>query len=213
MVPALLTAGPLCSCWRSGNRAWPPAVAASAAAASAPPPRCPAATGRRLRRRLRAVDMQRGVSGAAGLAALGFPLPSFPSSSAGRRPVWLPGADGGGGPAGERPARAVVESGGQALPGWPARRRSRPRCRRRWARWPLPSCRWACWPPPASCSGDLRQSGRRRPTPVSSAGLQRVLQESTLALLRHPDLWVYANAEAGSGAVCRRRNPPSTACR
>ncbi|MFM2079995.1 MAG: hypothetical protein RLZZ219_677 [Cyanobacteriota bacterium] len=31
----------------------------------------------------------------------------------------------------------------------------------------------------------------------SSTGLQRVLQESTLALLRHPDLWVYANAEAG----------------
>ncbi|MEY4298717.1 MAG: hypothetical protein RLZZ423_1896 [Cyanobacteriota bacterium] len=31
----------------------------------------------------------------------------------------------------------------------------------------------------------------------SSAGLQRVLQESTLALLRHPDLWVYANAEVG----------------
>lgn len=31
----------------------------------------------------------------------------------------------------------------------------------------------------------------------SSSGLQRVLQESTLALLRHPDLWVYANAEVG----------------
>jgi len=31
----------------------------------------------------------------------------------------------------------------------------------------------------------------------SSGGLQRVLQESTLALLRHPDLWVYANAEVG----------------
>jgi uncharacterized membrane protein len=31
----------------------------------------------------------------------------------------------------------------------------------------------------------------------SSGGLQRVLQESTLALLRHPDLWVYANAELG----------------
>jgi uncharacterized membrane protein len=31
----------------------------------------------------------------------------------------------------------------------------------------------------------------------SSVGLQRVLQESTLALLRHPDLWVYANAELG----------------
>jgi len=31
----------------------------------------------------------------------------------------------------------------------------------------------------------------------SPAGLQRVLQESTLALLRHPDLWVYANAEVG----------------
>lgn len=31
----------------------------------------------------------------------------------------------------------------------------------------------------------------------SSAGLQRVLQETSLALLRHPDLWVYANAEVG----------------
>jgi uncharacterized membrane protein len=31
----------------------------------------------------------------------------------------------------------------------------------------------------------------------SSTGLQRVLQDSTLALLRHPDLWVYANAEVG----------------
>ncbi|WP_254939537.1 DUF1517 domain-containing protein [Cyanobium sp. Morenito 9A2] len=31
----------------------------------------------------------------------------------------------------------------------------------------------------------------------SSAGLQRVLQDTTLALLRHPDLWVYANSELG----------------
>ena len=31
----------------------------------------------------------------------------------------------------------------------------------------------------------------------SNTGLQRVLQETTLALLRHPDLWVYANAEVG----------------
>ena len=31
----------------------------------------------------------------------------------------------------------------------------------------------------------------------SSAGLQRVLQDTTLALLRHPDLWVYASAEVG----------------
>jgi uncharacterized membrane protein len=31
----------------------------------------------------------------------------------------------------------------------------------------------------------------------SSSGLQTVLQETTLALLRHPDLWVYANAEVG----------------
>ncbi|MEX1324343.1 MAG: DUF1517 domain-containing protein [Synechococcaceae cyanobacterium] len=30
-----------------------------------------------------------------------------------------------------------------------------------------------------------------------SAGLQTVLQETTLALLRHPDLWVYANVEVG----------------
>jgi uncharacterized membrane protein len=31
----------------------------------------------------------------------------------------------------------------------------------------------------------------------SSTGLQRVLQDTTLALLRHPDLWVYANADVG----------------
>lgn len=31
----------------------------------------------------------------------------------------------------------------------------------------------------------------------SSSGLQRVLQETTLALLRNPDLWVYANSEVG----------------
>ena len=31
----------------------------------------------------------------------------------------------------------------------------------------------------------------------TNAGLQRVLQDTTLALLRHPDLWVYANAEVG----------------
>jgi uncharacterized membrane protein len=30
-----------------------------------------------------------------------------------------------------------------------------------------------------------------------SAGLQALLQETTLALLRHPDLWVYANGEVG----------------
>ena len=31
----------------------------------------------------------------------------------------------------------------------------------------------------------------------SSTGLQRVLQETSLSLLRHPDLWVYASAELG----------------
>ncbi|MEB3208534.1 MAG: DUF1517 domain-containing protein [Synechococcus sp.] len=30
-----------------------------------------------------------------------------------------------------------------------------------------------------------------------AAGLQALLQETTLAMLRHPDLWVYANAEVG----------------
>ena len=43
---------------------------------------------------------------------------------------------------------------------------------------------------------DLRSLAGQADT-GSSAGLQRVLQESTLALLRHPDLWVYANAEVG----------------
>ena len=32
----------------------------------------------------------------------------------------------------------------------------------------------------------------------NSTGLQRLLQESTLALLRQPELWVYANAESGT---------------
>ena len=44
---------------------------------------------------------------------------------------------------------------------------------------------------------DLRTLAKSADT-SSSAGLQRVLQESTLALLRQPDLWVYANAESGS---------------
>ena len=43
---------------------------------------------------------------------------------------------------------------------------------------------------------DLRQLAASADTSTSS-GLQRVLQDSTLALLRHPDLWVYANAEVG----------------
>ncbi len=43
---------------------------------------------------------------------------------------------------------------------------------------------------------DLRKLASSSDTSTSS-GLQRVLQDSTLALLRHPDLWVYANAELG----------------
>jgi len=43
---------------------------------------------------------------------------------------------------------------------------------------------------------DLRNLAASSDTGTSS-GLQRVLQESTLSLLRHPDLWVYANAEVG----------------
>ena len=43
---------------------------------------------------------------------------------------------------------------------------------------------------------DLRDLARQADTSTSS-GLQRVLQDSTLALLRQPDLWVYANAEVG----------------
>jgi len=43
---------------------------------------------------------------------------------------------------------------------------------------------------------DLRRLAAAADT-SSSQGLQQVLQESTLALLRHPDLWVYANAEVG----------------
>ncbi len=43
---------------------------------------------------------------------------------------------------------------------------------------------------------DLRNLASRADT-ASSSGLQLVLQETTLALLRHPDLWVYANVENG----------------
>ncbi|MFO8239105.1 MAG: DUF1517 domain-containing protein [Prochlorococcaceae cyanobacterium] len=43
---------------------------------------------------------------------------------------------------------------------------------------------------------DLRKLAVSADTSHSS-GLQTVLQETTLALLRHPDLWVYANAEVG----------------
>ena len=43
---------------------------------------------------------------------------------------------------------------------------------------------------------DLRNLAASSDTSTST-GLQRVLQDSTLALLRQPDLWVYANAEVG----------------
>ncbi|MCU0530206.1 MAG: DUF1517 domain-containing protein [Cyanobium sp. Prado107] len=43
---------------------------------------------------------------------------------------------------------------------------------------------------------DLRQLAGSADT-SHSAGLQSVLQETTLALLRHPDLWVYASSEVG----------------
>ena len=48
-----------------------------------------------------------------------------------------------------------------------------------------------------SLQEDLRSLASSSDT-SSSAGLQRLLQETTLALLRQPDLWVYANAESGS---------------
>jgi uncharacterized membrane protein len=43
--------------------------------------------------------------------------------------------------------------------------------------------------------GDLRRMAATGDT-STTAGLQRVLQETTLSLLRNPELWVYANAEA-----------------
>lgn len=43
---------------------------------------------------------------------------------------------------------------------------------------------------------DLRRLAASADT-SSNSGLQRVLQETTLALLRQPDLWVYANGEVG----------------
>ena len=44
---------------------------------------------------------------------------------------------------------------------------------------------------------DLRSLAASSDT-SNSSGLQRLLQETTLALLRQPDLWVYANAETGT---------------
>jgi uncharacterized membrane protein len=43
---------------------------------------------------------------------------------------------------------------------------------------------------------DLRRLAGSADT-SNSTGLQQVLQETTLSLLRHPDLWVYGNAEVG----------------
>jgi uncharacterized membrane protein len=43
---------------------------------------------------------------------------------------------------------------------------------------------------------DLRRLASASDT-SSSEGLQRVLQETTLSLLRNPELWVYANLEEG----------------
>ena len=43
---------------------------------------------------------------------------------------------------------------------------------------------------------DLRRLAASADT-SSSSGLQQVLQETTLSLLRQPELWVYANAEVG----------------
>jgi uncharacterized membrane protein len=43
---------------------------------------------------------------------------------------------------------------------------------------------------------DLRRYARTADT-STSAGLQQVLQDASLALLRHPDQWVYVNAELG----------------
>ncbi len=43
---------------------------------------------------------------------------------------------------------------------------------------------------------DLRRLAGSADT-SSSSGLQRVLQETSLSLLRHPDLWVYASGEVG----------------
>lgn len=43
---------------------------------------------------------------------------------------------------------------------------------------------------------DLRRMAATADT-SSTSGLQKVLQETTLSLLRNPELWVYANAECG----------------
>ncbi|QEY33413.1 DUF1517 domain-containing protein [Synechococcus sp. RSCCF101] len=43
---------------------------------------------------------------------------------------------------------------------------------------------------------DLRQLAASSDT-SSSSGLQRLLQDTSLALLRHPELWVYARADSG----------------
>ena len=47
-----------------------------------------------------------------------------------------------------------------------------------------------------SVQDDLRRYARTADT-SSSTGLQQVLQDATLAMLRRPDQWVYANVESG----------------
>jgi uncharacterized membrane protein len=47
-----------------------------------------------------------------------------------------------------------------------------------------------------SLQQDLRRYARTADT-SNSSGLQQVLQDASLALLRHPDQWVYANVELG----------------
>jgi len=49
---------------------------------------------------------------------------------------------------------------------------------------------------PRDLQDDLRRLAGSSDT-SSSTGLQRVLQETSLSLLRHPDLWVYASGEVG----------------
>jgi uncharacterized membrane protein len=53
-----------------------------------------------------------------------------------------------------------------------------------------------------SLQDDLRRLASSSDT-ASKSGLQRLLQETTLCLLRQPDLWVYANSESGSCSLQR----------
>ena len=84
--------------------------------------------------------------------------------------------------------RGATGGGGMAAPSLPTQRADGPVTLAQLQLGLLASAR--------SLQDDLRRYARTADT-SNSTGLQQVLQDATLALLRHPDQWVYANCELG----------------